>query len=170
MRVHEIIEQQHTEAETESKEYRHQAEIFFGGYLAETAEGNCDGDCKHRPEQLAVRQFALIITEMEDYSRRCRDCKPDHFDELVIRIVALYKAKTEQKKRFKSNYNILAENEYGADNRRKDKKPYSLHTQDGDKTGYKEANPHEPISGKIVLYAFSDAFKFRVFCQVHAPH
>ena len=67
MRVHEIIEQQHTEAETESEEYRHQAEIFFGGYLAETAEGNCDGDCKHRPEQLAVRQFALIIIEMEDY-------------------------------------------------------------------------------------------------------
>ena len=76
----------------------------------------------------------------------------------------------EQKKRFKRNYNILAENEYGADDRRKDKKPYSLYTQDGDKTGYKGANPHEPISGKIVLYAFSDAFKFRVFCQVHAPH
>lgn len=98
MRVHEIIEQQHTEAETEGKKYRHQTKIFFGGYLAETAEGNCDGDCKHRPEQLAVRQFALIINEMEDYSRRCRDGKPDHFDELVIRIVALYKAEAEQKK------------------------------------------------------------------------
>lgn len=108
MRVHEIIEQQHTEAETESEEYRHQAEIFFGGYLAETAEGNCDGDCKHRPEQLAVRQFALIIIEMEDYSRCRRDDEPDHFDELIVRIVALYKAKTEQKERFKRNYNILA--------------------------------------------------------------
>ena len=170
MRVHEIIEQQHTEAETESKEYRHQAEIFFGGYLAETAEGNCDRDRKHRPEQLAMRPFTRIIIEMEDYSRCRRDDEPDHFDELIVRIVALYKAKTEQKERFKRNYNILAENEYGADDRRKDKKPYSLHTQDGDKTGYKEANPHEPISGKIVLYAFSDAFKFRVFCQVHAPH
>ena len=170
MRVHEIIEQQHTEAETEGKKYRHQTKIFFRGYLAETAEGNCDGNCKHRPEQLAVRQFALIIIEMEDYSRRCRDGKPDHFDELIVRIVALYKAKAEQKERFKRNYNILAKNEYGADDRRKDKKPYSLHTQDGDKTGYKETNPHEPISGKIVLYAFSDAFKFRVFCQVHAPH
>jgi hypothetical protein len=107
---------------------------------------------------------------MEDYSRRCRDSKPDHFNELIVRIVALYKAKTEQKEWFKRNYNILAKNEYGADDRSKDKKPYSLHTQDGDKTGYKETNPHEPISGKIVLYAFSDAFKFRVFCQVHAPH
>ena len=170
MRVHEIIEQQHTEAETEGKKYRHQTKIFFRGYLAETAEGNCDGDCKHRPEQLAVRQFTLIIIEMEDYSRCRRDDDPDHFDELIVRIVALYKAKTEQKERFKRNYNILAKNEYGADDRSKDKKPYSLHTQDGDKTGYKEANPHEPISGKIVLYAFSDAFKFRVFCQVHAPH
>lgn len=61
-----------------------------------------------------MRQFALIINEMEDYSRRCRDGKPDHFDELVIRIVALYKAEAEQKKRFKRNYNILAENKYGA--------------------------------------------------------
>jgi hypothetical protein len=116
-----------------------------------------------------MRQFALIIIEMEDYSRRCRDDEPDHFDELIVRIVALYKAKTEQKERFKRNYNILAKDEYGADDRSKDKKPYSLYTQDGDKTGYKEANPHEPISGKIVFYAFSDAFKFRVFCQVHAP-
>ena len=66
-------------------------------------------------------------------------------------------------------YELPRLREDGCSDRRKDKKPYSLHTQDGDKTGYKEANPHEPISGKIVLYAFSDAFKFRVFCQVHAP-
>ena len=42
---------------------------------------------------------------------------------------------------------------------------YSLYTQDGDKTGYKEANPHEPISGKIVFYAFLTLSNFAFFVK-----
>ena len=170
MGVHKIIKQQHTVAETEGKEYRHEAEIFLGGYLAETSERNGDSDRNQRPEQLAVRQLSLIINEMEDYGRSTRDNKPNHFYELVIGIIALYKAEAKQKKRLERNYYILAKDEDYADNRSKNQKAGNLNAQNGYKAGYKETNPHKPIRGEKLFRFFSYAFKFRVFRQVHTPH
>ncbi len=111
MGVHQQIQQKHTDSEPKRVVKSRAAEIFTRGDLAETSEGNGNGDRRRTRPRFAEVKLAPIDDKMKYQRTGNNRCKIDIFDKYVERVVALDRHTAHQQKRQKRGYQVVTNNE-----------------------------------------------------------